>query len=283
MWMILLLCLMASGKAMFQGKFSRRNIKTANDAVFFNGLIFLFSSLLYVRDAFGCSGTVILYGAAFGIFSMAFQLFYIEAMAWGNVSLSMMIANAAIVFPITASILFFHEQLTAIRIIGIALTAAALFLSMDRTQKSSNLRKWLLFSLAAFLANGVLMVIQKFFSHSTYSAEARAFVAWSYIFSTVVSALQVLLSRSMGHRLSFSIRPSVFFHAAVPGLLLAAFQVLQTKALATLDSSLYYPAVTGGSLIMTTLLGLIFLKDKLRAKQIWSILIGVVAIVLMNL
>lgn len=280
---IVLLCLLASGKALVQGKFSRRSVRTATDAIFYNGLIFLFSALIFLKNAFSCPLPVVLFGAGAGLFSVLFQFCYVEAMGCGNVSLSMMIANAAMVFPIVLSVVLFGEQVSPLRILGIALIAAALYLSVDRTQKSSDRRKWLLFSFASLFANGSIMVIQRFFTRSPHAADSQAYVAWSYITAALISAIQVLLFRAKGHRISFRVRPVVLLYAAVPGLILAAHGAIHTKALTTMDSSLLMPACTGGGLIATTLLGFLLLRDKLRPRQIVSVAVGLVALVLMNL
>jgi len=283
MLIIIFLCLLASGKALIQGKFSRRSVRTATDAFFYNGLIFLFSALIFLGNAFSCPLPVVLYGAGAGLFSVLFQFCYLEAMGCGNVSISMMIANAAMVFPIVLSIVLFGEQVSPLRILGIALIAVALYLSVDRTQKSSDRRKWLLFSFAGLLANGSIMVIQRFFTRSPYAADSQAYVAWSNIAATLISGISVLISFTKGQRTSFQVRPVVLFYAAVPGFILATHGAIQTKALTTMDSSLVMPACTGGGLIATTVLGFLLLRDKLRPKQIASVAIGLVALVLMNL
>ena len=283
MLIIILLCLLASGKALVQGKFSRRSVRTATDAIFYNGLIFLFSSLLFLKHAFSCTPAVILYGAVFGLGSVLFQFFYVEAMGCGNVSISMMIANSAMVFPIVLSVLLFGERISPLRIVGIALVAVALYLSVDRSQKSSDRRRWIFFSFASLFANAVNMVTQRVFSQSVYAAESQAFVTWGYITAALFSALLVLFSHAGGKRITFRIRPAVFVYAALPGLMLAAHGATQTKALMTMDSSLVLPAGAGGGLIATTVLGFLLLRDKLRPKQIASVILGIIALVLMNL
>ena len=50
-----------------------------------------------------------------------------------------------------------------------------------------------------------------------------------------------------------------------------------------IDSNFLFPIYNGGTLILTTATTVILLKDKLKTKQIITVLIGIMGIVLMNL
>lgn len=55
-----------------------------------------------------------------------------------------------------------------------------------------------------------------------------------------------------------------------------------TYAAGIIDGSFLYPAHAGGAILLSTLAGIIFFRDKLTKRQMLSFVLGIVAIVLMN-
>ncbi len=280
---ILCLCVIATLKVTIQGHFAKKNVKTQADGVFFNGLIFFFTALMVIKNAFPFKFPVFLFGAVFGILSVLFQLFYIKAMSCGNVSLTVMMVNLAMIFPIAVSVFFYGEKLNFLRFLGLILTIIALVLGAGKSDAQIDFKKWLLFSLATSLINGAVLVNQKIFGKTIWGTESKSFVAYGYITATLVSVLLYAFISKKGNGITFKIKPSVFLYGLCLGLFLGVFQVLNTKAIATIDGTLLFPSYNGGSLILSSISGILILRDKLNKKQLLSIVIGTAAIVMMNL
>ena len=280
---ILCLCVIATLKVTIQGHFAKQNVKTQADAVFFNGLIFFFTALMVIKNAFPFKTPVFIFGAVFGVLSVLFQLFYIKAMSCGNVSLTVMMVNLAMIFPIAVSIFFYGEKLNFLRFSGLVLTVIALVLSTGKADGHIDFKKWLLFSLATSLINGAILVNQKIFAKTVWGTESKSFVAYGYITATLVSVLLYAVISRKGNGITFKIRPSVFGFSLCLGLILGVFQILNTKAIATIDGTLLFPSYNGGSLILSSLSGILLLHDRLNKKQLLSIAVGTAAIVIMNL
>lgn len=280
---ILCLCLIATLKVTIQGFFAKKNVKTQADALFFNGLIFFFTAFTVIKNAFPFKFPVFLFGAFFGILSVLFQLFYIKAMSYGNVSLTVMMVNLAMIFPIVVSIIFYGEKLTFLRFSGFVLTVIALVLSTGKTDGKIDFKKWLLFSLLTSLINGAILINQKIFGKSVWSEESKGFVAYGYIIATIVSVLFYVYISGKGNGITFKIKPSVFLYGLSLGLILGLFQVINTKAIATIESGLLFPTYNGGSLIFSSISGVLILHDRLNKKQLLSIAVGTIAIIMMNI
>ena len=116
-------------------------MKNIADGVLFNGLIFLFSALLFAKNAAVEHWSIAAFGATFGILTVVFQLSYIKAMSLGNVSLTVMMVNLSMIIPIALWIAVYGEKLTPLRILGIILTVVAIVISIDRGQKSNHSKK----------------------------------------------------------------------------------------------------------------------------------------------
>lgn len=280
---ILCLCLIATAKVTIQGFFAKKNVRTQADGVFFNGLIFFFTALTVIKNAFPFKFPVFLFGAVFGILSVLFQLFYIKAMSYGNVSLTVMMVNLAMIFPIVVSIFFYGEKLTFLRFSGLLLTVIALVLGTGKADGNIDFKKWLLFSLSTSLLNGAVLVNQKIFGKTVWATESKGFVAYGYIIATLVSVLLYAFISRKGNGITFKIKPSVFLYALSLGVILGLFQVLNTRAIANIESTLLFPTYNGGSLIFSSISGVLILRDRLNKKQLLSIIVGTLAIILMNL
>ena len=268
---------------MLQGMFAKKSIATFIDGIFFNGIIFSFAALIFSKNAIHCQSPVIIFGFIFGLLTLLFQLCYIKAMAYGNISLTVLIVNLSMIIPIIVSVFVFGEVLTATKVLGFFLIVITLFMSVDRNEKSAHFKKWLTFSALSFLLNGALAVTQQIFGRTIWKNESSAFVAWSYIIAAILSLVLYLLLKFRGNKTTFKIKPSVFENGLCIGVILGVFQLLNTKAIATIDGLFLFPTYNGGTLILSSIFSVIFLKDKLKPHQTISIIIGIFAIIIINL
>lgn len=283
MILILCLCILATSKVMLQGGFAKKSVNTFMDAVCFNGIIFFFAAFVFAKDIFNGNFAVFLFGTVFGCLTVFFQLSYIKAMSYGNVSLTVLIVNLSMIIPVSVSVLAFDEQLTVTKVLGFLLIVITLFMSVDKKGKSENLKKWILPVMLAFLINGALSVLQQIFGKTVWQNEKSAFTAWSYIIATVLSLIMYLFMKLKGKNTTFKVKPRVLGIGMCIGAILGVFQFLYTGAVTTIDGLLLFPVYNGGTLILSSVAGVVLLKDKLTVKQIIGILTGIVGIVIINL
>lgn len=281
--MILGLCLLATVKITIQGQFAKARTKSTYDAIFFNALIFFFAALIFGKDLLSLNGAVALFGAGFGVLTVLFQLSYIKAMACGNVSLSVLIVNLGMILPVILSVVCYGESLSAMRFLGLCLTVLALILSVDGKNRSPQFKKWFFLSILATLSNAGIAVLQKSFSKTPWSGEVKPFVAFGYVVATILSLLLCLFLRERNREGERKFDWKLFLGALSIGVILGVFQVLNTKAIAMIEGTLFFPAYNGGTLILSSLSGLLILRDRLNRKQFLGLAVGVIAIILMNL
>ncbi len=274
------LCFLATSKVTLQSFYSKGHIKNVTDAVFYNAAVFLVSAALFGSRVMNCSPKVWLYGGAFGILTILFQLTYTKALSFGNVTLTVMIVNLGMIIPIAVSILIYQEQVTIYRLIGIILTLAIFLMSVE-FRKGSNYKQWVFLALAAFAANGGLSVVQKFFGESEYSNESQAFTACAYITAAILTWGIYLFLKPRQPR-TFAINKKFLVYVALIGSILAIFQAFNTYAVSVVDGTFLFPAYAGGGIIFSTLSGVLLFKDRLNTKQKIGVVLGVAAVVCMN-
>ena len=282
---ILSLCTLATAKVTLQSRFGKKGIKSDSDNVLFNAIVFLTAAALFCTDIPKASLKTQLFALIFAIFTVAFQLSYTKALSVGNVSLTVMVVNLSMLFPTLVSVIFYHESLTPTRIIGIVLTVLSFALTVDLKTKGKLSRAWFILTAAAALANGGIGITQKIFGAQSVNTEKKAFVACSYAIAFLVAiALYFCIhSREKGPQNTKRNIGKTYMFAVAVGSILAVFQWLNTYAVSVMDGSFLFPIYSGGSIILSTLVGILFFKDRLTKRQKTSIALGVIAVVIMNL
>ena len=266
-FIIIILIVLATSKVTLQGIYSRKYITDFSDSICFNGIIYFFASLVF-SFALKCSPQVIPFAFVFGVLTVLFQLFYIQAMSCGNLSLTVLIVNSGMIIPIIVSAVFFKEQFGVFRIAGIITILFSISLSVNKKTVKSKL-KWFLLSVTCFLTNGCLSVCQQLFGKTALRNEGISFVAWSYLFATVISfVLYIIILKCKCKKVAVGIKPGAWIYGLCVGVILGTFQILNTKAIAALDAGLLFPIYNSGTLILTTISGVFLFKDKLTRKLI---------------
>lgn len=278
---VLVLCVLATGKVTLQSLFGKKSVKTVSDAVFFNGLIFAFSAILFSVNAVGCSKSVWGYAALFALFTVLFQLTYTKALAEGNVSLTVLFVNLSMIFPVIVSAAVFNETISALRFVGILLTVISFFIGTDFKSGSMS-GNWLFLTLCAMFANGGIAITQKVFASTGFNGEASAFVACSYIIAAGVSAVIYFGLSLCGKPKGYCVGKNILVISFLTGITLAVFQVLNTYAISKIDGTFLFPVYSGGSIILSAIAGIFLFRDKISKKQLCGIVSGIIAVIFMN-
>lgn len=280
--LVFICCLLATAKVTTQSAFSKKNVKNFPDVVFFIALTFTISALLFSPDLIGCSPIVWVYGAAFGLSSMLFQLTYTRALSMGNVSVTVMLANLAMIFNVVLSVVVFHDPLSPARIIGILLTIAVFIINTDFKTTDKVQKSWFALALIALVSSGIAGCTQKIFGELGPADETRAFVSSSYLIGAVVTFLVYLILHCRNKRKTYKTGLPVFLYALGVGGFLAIFQTAYQYSITVVPGTFLFPTYSGGCIIMSTLTGIVLFKDKLKTRQLIGVLLGIVAVVLMN-
>ncbi len=280
--LVLLCCTLATAKVTTQSAFSKRHVKNFPDVVFFIALTFTVSALLFSPDLIGCSPIVWAYGAAFGLSSMLFQLSYTRALSMGNVSVTVMMANLAMIFNVVLSAVVFHDPLSPARLIGILLTIAVFIINTDFKTQDKVEKSWFALALIALVSSGIAGCTQKIFGELGPTEETRAFVSSSYVMGAILTFAIYLFLHCRGKRKTYKTAPPVFLYALGVGGFLAVFQIAYQYSITQVPGTFLFPTYSGGCIIMSTLTGIVLFKDKLKLRQMISVLVGLVAVVLMN-
>ena len=272
---------LATVKMSCQSAFAKKGVHTAADGVFFNMLIFLCAALLFLPYLFAAQPAVFLYGAVYAVCNVSFQLFYTRALSAGNVSVAVMFANFGMLVPIALSCVLYGDRPSALRLVGIFLTALAFLVTVKRGAGKGE-RTYLVFALLSMLMNGASLSVQKLYGKAGLSGGSFSFVAVSYLCCALLSALVFAFLSLHGQKKTFRITRLPLLSAVGAGAALACYLALNTYAARVIDGSFHYPAHSGGAILLSTLAGVLIFRDKLSVRQAVACVLGLFAIVLMN-
>jgi len=283
------LAAMATTKVTIQSAFGKKIMQTNTDALFYNTLLFAFAAVIAIPltlfDGQALSLETCLYGAAFGILSIIFQLSYANAFKTGSVSLTVLINNFALVIPIIFGAICYDESITTNRIIGIILLFISLFFSLERDNRFGKFNfRWLLFTLICFASGGFCSVIFKLHQHTVSKEQRSGFVLVAYAVAFTLSILFYLYKfKKTKERITFQLTPKVLIPAAIAGIILGLYQKFSLFLVGIIDSAVIFPILGCTVTIFMTIFGVIFFKDKLKRIQLAGIAIGLVSIALISI
>lgn len=178
--------------------------------------------------------------------------------------------------PFLQGILFFNERLTYPKVICVILITIALVLTVVKGER----KRGTIYYIGIFVLNGMSGVISKIFVSAPFDKVSSAgYSILTAMCSMMISLLILLIiskRKSDGTKMTF---PNIAVGAA-SGIANKLANFLLIIALAHVDSSIQYPMVTGGVMIVSTLI-CFFGERKPSRREILSVIIAFLGLLLL--
>ena len=287
---LLYLCasvVLSVGRSMFSKKMA---CMTPKPGLFFRNqaLLFLSAGLLLLAgnpDAFSSvSAVTVGYSIAYGLLLIASQWMYTFAMKLGLTSVCSLIYSLGFIFPTISGVLFWDEAFTVTNLFGLFLTLTVILLTFRGDAEGvANGRKklFLIAILTAMTASGGLGILQKLQqSPATASKETSAFLILAFALAFSASGGVWLFRRSREReRVQLSgILPPVF-----AGLCFCGANLLNTLLAGRMKSAVFFPILNILTILLCTLCGILFFREKLTVKTVLVLLLGMAAVTVLSL
>ncbi len=185
---------------------------------------------------------------------------------------SIFLMCGGMLLPYFYGVLFLNETINVFRVVGVLIILVAILLS-NKTKQGIDTTV-ILCCLAVFLLNGCVSIISK--AHQINEAfspvSSASFVMYAGLFKALVSLAVLPFAKSQKQAPFFSKKTTllVIGASALIGGVSYLFQLIGAKEL---PATVLYPLVTGGSIIFSTLSGIVFFKEKVSVYQIISIVL----------
>lgn len=193
---------------------------------------------------------------------IAFTFFSFKALASINVSLySLFSMLGGMALPFAQGIIFYGERITLAKIACVIFIVAAL----AATVVKGSGRRGYVYYIGVFVLNGMSGVLSKLFNELPFSkTSAAGYTFWISACTLVISGIACLaMLKNKSTAEAFGIIDLAV--SAINGSMNKIANFLLVLALAGVDASVQYPAVTGGVMIASTLI--CFLGERKPGKR----------------
>ena len=200
--------------------------------------------------------------------------------ALGKINLSLYSVFAMLggmALPFVAGIVFFNEELTLGKTICFVTIALSLFLTVEKGNKKGGY----IYYAGVFIFNGMSGVISKFYSTANFNKASEAGYSVQIALCAVVMCL-ILLAFNKDEKIKFSIKSAGCI--AGNGTLSNIGNFLLLLGLQKLPASAQYPFVTGGVMIVSTII-CFFTPNKPKKREIAAVALsfaGILSLCFLN-
>ena len=191
-----------------------------------------------------------------------------------GVVLSSIFMKLGLLVPMVVSVVFFRETPTVVQIIGFCAAIVAIILINYRKGNGKSKARWSL--LLLLLAGGSCDAMSKIYEQLGSSA-----LSAQYLFYTFVVAFLLCLAWMAKRKEACGVKEILFgLLLGIPNFYSARFLL---SSLQSVPAVIAYPTFSVGTILVVTLAGVAFFKEKLSRRQWIALGIILLALVLLNL
>ena len=226
-----------------------------------------------------------LYGCIYGVFLVTAQWCYTVALYSGATSICATVYSMAFVIPTVTGMFFWSDEVSLPKIIGIGIVIPAIILSgmPDKNdQKPTAVKRatgisFVIPITVAMIASGSVGIIQKL--QRSAPDQTAAVVIIAFIISALSSTVGAFITKP--READTSLKPKLLL-ALIIGACYSVCNLLNTKLAATLPSTVFFPTVNIGTIILSLTFGIIFFGEKLGKRKLAVIILGITSILLIT-
>lgn len=276
--MYIIYALLASVFSGLTSVFAKTGIKNIDSllATFLRTIVislFLFLIVIWkenLNDIFLLDKKTILFLILSGISNTLLWICYFKALDLGTVSKVTPVDKTSIVLTLILSSLFLNEKITTIKIISIVLILSGTFLTIKKESKDSKDNKWIIYAILTAVFTSTTTVLSKIGIESTNTTLIT--------FLRTIVVLIILTTITLFKKKYKSIKDiekRSWLFIILSGLSTSLSWLFYFKALALGEASVVFP-IEKLSLVVSILISITFLKEKVNKKQIIGIIIIVI-------
>ena len=258
--------------------------KTGGNGVYtFSTISCLSAAVFFILTAseFRWSAELIPYAIFFALPYGTATIFNILALRCGPLSLTALISSFSLMIPTFYGLIFLKDPISIGLYPGLTLLAASLFLINKKGKDTKGFSlKWLICVLLAFLGNGLCSVAQTVQQKRFSGQFKNEFMITALLIVVGIMVLfAVLKERKSAGRYIRAGWPLSLGCGVLNGMVNLFVMILT----GLMNVSLMFPLVSVGGIVVTFIVSKVFYKEKLTTAQHIGFLLGIGAIVLLNL
>lgn len=269
-------------------KFGNRTFQTDGDAFVFNaGISTIWTIILTVWFIVGgdyrFSWEALGFGVAYGVILCLFLYTKMTSMSGGPVSLTTLIGSCAFIIATGFGVLYASESINTFQIIGIPMILVSLVLCVNPKKSEEKVSpKWLRDCLLFFLAGGLVGILYKVFGLSNVADQTNIMMLTAAIVSAILFTACGFGVNAVKKTGRPRIAKAALIFVLLSGISSCVYIRLNISLSAVIPSAIFFPVSNGAMVILSTVTGKLFFKEKLNKTQLTGILIGLLAILIIG-
>ncbi|MBQ4323907.1 MAG: hypothetical protein IJC19_08200 [Clostridia bacterium] len=221
----------------------------------------------------------VLYALLYGLLLVGAQWCYTVALGGGNTAVCATVYSLGFILPTLSGMVFWNETVTLWKVFGIVAVFPALILSGKKQNRNATEGLGSTLPLIiAMLCSGGLGILQKVQQSSPYPQQRTTFVCIAFAAAAMLS-----LFCGIGKKSHKRAAPTFGMASAGVGACFALCNLLNTFLAGRMDSTVFFPGLNVGTILLSTVLGVLVFREKLSARHIAVLTLGTVSILLINL
>ncbi|RZS92622.1 EamA/RhaT family transporter [Aquimarina brevivitae] len=201
----------------------------------------------------------------------------------GGLSVAAVATKMSVAIPVIFGIILYNESTEVFKIIGILIAILAVYLTaMKKTTGMAISPKNLVYPALVFLGSGLIDTTLKYIENNLVSqADIPLFSATIFFFAALTGVLLIIVK-------VFSQKIAINYRNIIAGIALgipnyySIYFLIKALRHTNFDSSSIFPINNVGILIVSTLVGLIFFKEKLTQKNWIGLGLAIISIILIS-
>ena len=222
------------------------------------------------------------YSVAFAVAYCMASIFSFLALKCGPMSLTSLVLSYSLIIPTFYGILVLGEPTDPMLYIGIALLLISLVLiNLEGKREEKKITpRWVLFAALAFVGNGACSTIQKMQQTAFDGLYKSEFMIVGLLITAVVLALVAIATERK--QMLPNLKKGVICYSAC-GIANGVVNFLVLVLATAMPASVMFPVISAGGIVLTALVSILLYKEKLSHWQKLGFVLGVAAIVVLNL
>jgi drug/metabolite transporter (DMT)-like permease len=248
-------------------------------------LFFVFSS----GFSFDFDPSIIPYSIGFGLTYGSAVVFSFYAIKYGPLSLTSLISSYSLIIPTFYGIFFLNEETGIALYVGLLALMISLFLVnfkiskkdgdvLGKTKKTDP--RWYLFVALSFIGNGGCSTVQNVHQRSFEGKFKNEFMILALAIVAVIFAVVSLIAERKEMKRAFA---KGWYFMLICGGFNGLCNLLVMLCSVLMSASVMFPIISAGGIILTAIVSILFYKEKLTRMQYAGFVLGILAIVLLNI
>lgn len=215
---------------------------------------------------------------------LAYSLLGFRIMRSGSMALyTLFLMTGGMVLPYVFGLIFLDEELNPLRVVGLVILILAVALVNIKPKGTRLDIPQLLMCIAVFLLNGGVSIVSKIHQVSPEwlgieTVRTEDFVMYNGLTNALLAGIALLIFTLLNKKKGTPEKMTIKIYHFIPILVVSALvggisYALQLAGATNLPATVLYPFITGGSMVFSTLTGIIVFRERPSKMVIISVIL----------